>query len=364
MTEQERILCVLNRKNPDRTPWFADLSYLYNSMEINGTLSRKFKGKSGYFEFHKDLGAGICFYAPFPWSLSYQDNIQYTVQENKNERTTIYKTPLGDISSTEYYLPGTYSWAIKKYFINNINDLRIMTYIHEQTLYKKNYDNYLQIKNLWSDYGIAAAMPKISSAPLQKLLARWAGVENTVNILMDHSNEFDELLIRIDNSESPVFDILCESACEYVEFAENLSSEVTGATFFQKYNMPHYQKRNKQLHTAGKFTGIHIDGTLKPCLSMLTECGFDVAEAVTPFPIGDINISDLRKEAGKNLIIWGGLPGALFSPLYSEQQFKSHLAELLKVFPVGSGFILGVADQVPPDGLISRIKYVREVIGT
>ncbi len=96
---------------------------------------------------------------------------------------------------------------------------------------------------------------------------------------------------------------------------------------------------------------------------MLSDCGFDVAEAVTPYPLGDVKIKDLRKEAGKDLIIWGGLPGVMFSPLYSEQQFKSHLEELLETFPSGSGFILGVADQVPPDGLISRIKYVREIIG-
>ncbi len=362
MNERERIFCVLNKKKPDKTPWFADLSYLYNSMEVNGALSNKFKGEEGYLEFHKDIGAGICFYAPFPWASTYTDKIHLIVQENKNERISEYKTPLGSISCIEYYLSGTYSWAIKKHFVNTIEDLRIMTFIHEQTRYNQNYDNYLKIKNLWAHHGIATAMPKISSAPLQKLLARWAGVENTVNIYMDHSDEFETLLNKIDESEAAVFDILCGSTCEYVEFAENLSSEVTGATFFRKFNVPHYQKRNEQLHEAGKFTGIHIDGTLKPCLSMLSECGFDVAEAVTPFPLGDVKIKDLRKEAGKDLIIWGGLPGVLFSPLYTEEQFNSHLNELLEVFPPGSDFILGVADQVPPDGLISRIKHVRELI--
>jgi len=363
MNEQERILCVLNKKEPDKTPWFADLSYLYKSMEIKGTLSSKYVGEEGYLEFHKDLGAGICFYAPFPWSSSYTDKIQYNIQNKKNTRITEYVTALGSISCEERFLPETFSWAITKHYINSIDDLRIMTFIHENTIYSKNFTEFSRISNLWGNHGIAAAFPSISSAPLQKLLARWAGIENTVNIYMDHGDEFETLLNKIDIAESPIFDILCDSTCEYVEFAENLSSEVTGATFFQQFNMPHYQKRNKQLHDAGKFTGIHIDGTLKPCLSMLFKCGFDVAEAVTPFPIGDIHIKDLRKEAGEDLIIWGGLPGVLFSPLYPEGQFRAHLNELLEVFSPGSNFILGVADQVPPDGLLSRIKYVREVLG-
>jgi len=363
MTEKERLLTVLNKKKPDRTPWFADLSYLYSSMEARGTLKNKFKGDNGYLEFHKDLGAGICFYAPFLWVSTFSNKIQYSVRSGKNKRTTMYVTPLGNISCDERFLPETFSWAIKKHFVNSIEDLRVMTFIHKNTIYRENFADYLRIADLWGEYGIAAAFPAISSAPLQKLLARWAGIENTVNIFMDHSNEFTSLLSEIDKAESPVFNILCDSPCEYVEFAENLSSEITGASFFRQFNMPHYQKQNKKLHEAGKFTGIHIDGTLRPCLSMLSECGFDVAEAVTPYPMGDIAIKDLRKEAGKDLIIWGGLPGAMFSPLYTEEQFMSHLTEVLEVFTQESGFVLGVADQVPPDGLLSRIKIVRDMIG-
>ncbi|MCK5759211.1 MAG: hypothetical protein KAH14_08960 [Clostridiales bacterium] len=363
MYEHERILSVLNREKPDRTPWFADLSYLYSSMVSLGTLEDKYKGEIGYLEFHKYLGAGICFYAPYPWTSKYSAKIEYKVNQTDNKRLSLFSTPIGEISCEERYLPDTFSWAITSYFINTIEDLRVMNYVHKNILYSENYKEFQRISELWGDYGIAAAIPSISSAPLQKLLARWAGIENTVNLYMDYEDEFISILDEIDDSESTIFNILCSSPCEYVEFAENLSSEVTGASFFEKFNKPHYMKRNQQLHNAGKFTGIHIDGTLKPCFSMLSDCGFDVAEAVTPYPLGDIKIRDLRKEAGENLIIWGGLPGVMFSPLYSEQQFKSHLEELLETFPLGSGFVLGVADQVPPDGLISRIKYVREIIG-
>lgn len=362
MTEHDRILCVLKKEKPDKTPWFADLSYLYSSLDILGTLDNKYKGEAGYLEFHKDLGAGICFYAPFMWSQIYSDDITFEVKEKDGYRLSVFNTPEGSISCSEKYLPGTFSWAITNHYVNTIEDLSIMGYIHKNTGYIENFNEYSRISDLWGEYGIAAAFPAISSSPLQKLLARWSGIENTVNIYMDHRYEFETILSIIEESESGIFDILCKSPCEYVEFAENLSSEVTGLEFFQKFNMPHYKKRNRQLHEAGKFTGIHIDGTLKPCLSMLSECGFDCAEAVTPYPIGDVSIKDLRKEAGDNLILWGGLPGALFSPLYTEKQFKLHLDELLEIFPPGSGYILGVADQVPPDGLLSRVRMVREAI--
>lgn len=363
MTEKKRLLAVLKREVPDKTPWFADLSYLYESMKAKGTLLHEFDGKTGYLNFYKILGAGICFYAPFPWTFTYSGKIEFKTSTAGNVRISVFSTPKGEISCKERFLPETYSWAITKHYVESINDLRVMEFIHKNTFYKENYSEFLRTSDLWGEAGIATGMPAISSAPLQKLLARWAGVENTVEIFTEEPDEFESLLEEISKAENPIFDILCDSPCEYIEFAENLSSEVTGVPFFKKFNMPHYILQNKKLHSAGKFTGIHIDGTLKPCLSMLSECGFDAAEAVTPYPVGDVKIKDLRKEAGDKLIIWGGLPGALFSPLYSNDQFTSHLTELLEAFPLGSGFVLGVADQVPPDGLISRIKLVREIIG-
>jgi len=361
MNEHDRILCVLNKEGPDKIPWVADLSYLYESKKILGTLDKKYLGESGYLRFHNDLGAGICFYAPFPWKSCFTENVSCDVKVSNRVRKTVYATPVGIITSTEKYLPETFSWALTDHLVKTIDDLRVMEYIHRNTVYSRNYEEYDRISKLWGGAGIASAFPPISSAPLQKLIARWAGIENTVSILIDYPDESGSLLDAIDESQSVAFEILCESSCEYVEFAENLSSEVTGATLFKKYNMPHYIKRNRLLHEAGKYTGIHIDGTLKPCLSMLSDCGFDAAEAVTPMPIGDIPIENLRNEADGDIVIWGGLPGALFSPLYTDEQFHTHLIHVLEVFQSGSGYILGVADQVPPDGLISRVKMVREM---
>ena len=210
---------------------------------------------------------------------------------------------------------------------------------------------------------IAVAFPPVSASTVQKLFARWAGVENTVRIYADDMEEFDEIVERIQASEDEAFNILADSPAPVIEFAENLSSEITGKYFFEKYHQDYYQKRIKQLHAAGKYASIHIDGTLKGCLPLLEHAGFDAAEAVTPAPIGDIEIEDLRKWSGDRIVIWGGLPGALFSPLYSEEEFENHLERVFRTFPVGSRFVLGVADQVPPDGLISRVKRVREFIG-
>jgi uroporphyrinogen-III decarboxylase len=362
MTERERLLKVLKGEKSDSMPWYADLSYLYNSMEIRGTLEDKYKGEIGYLNFYKDLGAGICFYPPFVWNAHLDSRISFRELKDKDFHECVYDTPLGSIRSVQKYSSSTYSWAYQEHFVKNMNDLRVMLYIFQNTRYTENYKEFSRIDELWGEHGIATGIAPISVAPLQKLLARWAGVENTIDLYMDDPEEFEEILNRLQETEDEVFEILCDSPAVYVEFAENLSSEITGKTFFEKYNMPYYKKRIGQLHKAGKFVGIHIDGTLSSCLPLLEPCGFDVAEAVTPFPVGDIKLEDLRKTAGDNIVIWGGLPGALFSPSYSDELFREHLANVINVFQNDTRFVMGVADQVPPDGLEDRIKLVREMV--
>lgn len=362
MTERERLLQVLKGDKPDRMPWYADLSYLYNSMIARGIMEDKYLNDEGYLQFYKDMGAGICFYPPFPWSSRYSDSIKYAEIEEDGIRTFNYNTPKGSIRSVQKYSYSTYTWAYTEHFIKDINDLRVMLYIFENTKYTENYNAFDRIARLWGENGLATAIPPISVSPLQKLLARWAGVEKTVEIYMDHMDEFEEILDSIQKSENEVFEIISESSANYVEFAENISSEITGRTFFEKFNMPCYKKRIQQLHNNGKFVGIHIDGTLSSCLPLLGPCGFDVAEAVTPSPIGDVEVENLRKIAGKDIVIWGGIPGALFSPRYSDAEFENHVVKVIRIFSGDSRFVLGVADQVPPDGLIERVRKVKELV--
>ena len=362
MNERERVLAVLGGKIPDKIPWFADLSYLYDSMKTRGILEDRYNGDEGYVRFHKDLGAGLCFYAPFLWKIEYAGGIKYYESETDGVKTFIFNTPEGNIRSEQKYLPTTYTWAYTEHFVKDIKDLYIMLYIFENIKYIENYKDFNKIDMLWGDAGIPVGLAPISVSPIQKLLTRWAGIENTLCIFMDNRDEFEEIIGRLKSSEDEVFEILKRSPARLIEFPENLSSEITGKTFFEKYSFDYYRKRINQLHDAGKYVSIHIDGTLKGCLPLLEKAGFDVAEAVTPAPVGDIEVENLRNTAGDKIILWGGLPGALFSPIYSESLFEEHLKNVLSTLSTDSRFVMGVADQVPPDGLISRVKKVRDMI--
>ena len=61
-------------------------------------------------------------------------------------------------------------------------------------------------------------------------------------------------------------------------------------------------------------------------------------------------------------VVVGGLPGVFFSPQYTKEHFEGFVRQALSAFPRGRGFVLGVADQVPPDGEFERMCSVRDIL--
>lgn len=362
MNERQRLLHALRREPTDRLPWYADLSWFYSSMQERGTLESRFQGEEGYLRFHQEAGAGIYLYAPLVFKEQYENGYSFASETKSGVRTEFWHTPERTLRSVWKHLPQTNTFACVEHFVKSIEDFAAMAGICENTRYEENFQEFSRLDRLWGDDGLAFSIAPISVSPLQSLLARWAGVEQTVELCYDEEEEMEELIGRIQRAQDPVFDLLCEAPGPIVEFAENLSGEVTGKTLFERWNLPYYKQRTAQLHRAGKLVGIHNDGTLSPCFQMLETCGFDFIEAVTPAPVGDIPLEKLRENAGQQVVIFGGLPGALFSPVYSDKDFEEHLEKAIRQFS-RPGYVLGVADQVPPDGIWERVTAVRERLG-
>jgi hypothetical protein len=362
MDDRGKLMAVLRGEGGGRLPWFADLSYLYGSLQARGALDERFRGDEGYVRFHRELGAGICFYAPWLWTERHDGTVTESVAEQDGIRTTTVRTTRGGVRQVERYLPRSYTWGIVEHFVKETGDLRILLDACEHRTVQPSYEEYRRTAELWADTGCAVGLAPICGAPLQRLLTRWAGPVATMELYADHREELEAMMKALEEFDDPIFDIIRASPCTVVEFPENLSAEVTGRRFFETYNAPLYARRNAALHRAGKKTSIHNDGSLRGTFDLLGPVGFDVIEAVTPAPVGDIPLEELRRAAGPGVVLWGGLPGALFSPCYSDEQFESHLQAAVRCFRNDGRCVLGVADQVPPDGLLERVRRVREVV--
>ncbi len=112
---------------------------------------------------------------------------------------------------------------------------------------------------------------------------------------------------------------------------------------------------------AGIQVSVHLDGTVRGLLPKLAAVGIDAIEALTPQPVGDLPVEAMRGVAGSDsVILWGGVPGAMFAPPYTRDDMKTYVLKVLKCWS-GQPFVLGVADQVLPDGDISMVRKIGEL---
>lgn len=365
MTERERLLTVLRGGTPDRTPWYGDLSWWYAAHRCRGTLPEPLDSpEEGYLALHRSSGVGIYLYAPMLWREEYDDTVRVQTRHEGRHLITVVETPVGTVRSVQEELPDSQTHAYREHFVKGKADLPVLRYMATHRCIVPNVGSFEECDRLWGDAGLAVVLAPICAAPLQSFLTRLAGVETTVELLYSENtrDELVETFHVLEEADDPIFQLLAAGPGVVVEFPENLSAEVTGARLIREFLMPYWARRIEQLHAAGKYVGIHNDGTLRGSLNLLIQAGFDFVESVTPAPVGDMSMEEMRKVADGRIVLWGGLPGAVFSPQYSEETFVGTVNAALDAFPDRSGFVLGVADQVPPDAPYERICRVRELV--
>jgi uroporphyrinogen-III decarboxylase len=236
-----------------------------------------------------------------------------------------------------------------------------MKFIYENTRFEPDYDFARTRLQQVGDQGVVLCyLPK---SPFMHLLALEAGIMSVTLTALTLPDEFQDLLQTMKRAFDQAAQLAVDSPAEVLMIPENLSSEMVGPDFFNLYMYDYQKEWVDKIRNAGKYSYIHIDGTLAGLLRQEASVGFSVLEALTPYPVGDLKIEELADYSGDSgSILWGGIPGVYFTASVPEEEFDRHIKQVLSVMTREPRYVLGVADQVPPDGLESRIRRVRELV--
>lgn len=360
MTPRERVLTILRGGQPDQVPWFGDLDYWANSLIKRGLKPNNFISSDDYIQWHRDLGVGFYLQGYFPFKQIY-NNCEVKEWNEGYRRYTEIITPLGSVRECWEYIPTSFSEGPVEHFMKTEQDIPVMKFIYENISYEADYGMAWKRKQQVGDQGIVLCyLPK---SPFMHLMALEAGVMAVTLSAFNQPEEFQDLLDTMKKAFDQAARIAVDSPAEVLMIPENLSSEMVGPDFFYKYMVDYQKEWTNKIHQAGKHSFIHIDGTLGGLLRQEAAAGFTVLEALTPHPVGDLGFEELAKVAGDSTsILWGGLPGVYFTSSVSEEEFERHVKHVLSVMVTHPRYVLGVADQVPPDGMESRVKKVAGLV--
>ena len=360
MTHRERILAILKGEQPDQVPWFGDLDYWANSLIKRKIKPEGFIHSDDYIKWHRELGVGFYLQGYFPYREIY-NNCEVNIWNEGNRKYREISSPIGSVRDCWEYIPNSYTEGPTEHFLKTEADLPIMKFIYENIEYEPVYDLGFKRKEQVGDMGIVLCyLPK---SPFMHLVALEAGIMAVTMIAMTHPDEFSDLLKTMKSTFDKAAQIAVDSPAEVLMIPENLSSEMVGPDFFEMYMREYQEEWIEKIHNAGKYSFIHIDGTLRGLLREEASTGFTVLEALTPKPVGDVEFKDIAGIVDNpKTIIWGGIPGVYFTEIVSDEEFDRHIKEVLEVMKKEPRYVLGVADQVPPDGLERRVKRVRELV--
>lgn len=354
MSFRERLLTGLRGGRTDTFGWFSDLTYWRHARQADGNYPPEYEGEEGFVALHRDYHVGYFLGYATVWNTAL-DNVTVENATRDGLTTTRWITPVGEIWGQTKYLPETYSGAPVRWPVRSLDDLRVLRYIAEAMRTEPDHSRFLALRDLCGDQGYPTVLPPRS--PVSQMLAQWTGATGLVYLDADAPDDLTVTLDALGKAADGAYAAIEQSETPFTELPDNLSGEVV-TPLFRKYQSDYYLARIERLHAAGKLVGTHLDGTIRGILPLLVQTGLDYIESITPAPVGDVPVEELRDLAGPDVVLFGMMPGAMFAPQFPRDQVRRHFDRIVEHHWEHGHMILGSADQIPPDGDMNLVREV------
>jgi hypothetical protein len=123
--------------------------------------------------------------------------------------------------------------------------------------------------------------------------------------------------------------------------------------------MPEYTKLTARLAGTGKTLAVHMDGRLKALVREIGEAEFDIVEAMTPPPMGDLSIREAR-EHWPDKALWINFTSSMhIQPL---GVIEAHTRSLVEQAGGKRGFAISVTEDAPVEALEKSLAIISRVL--
>jgi len=293
-----------------------------------------------------------------PVETSYDPEVKIREHFGETEGLRIYETPYGELEE-KFKMTIDQEWRQVTHPAKSAADLKALRWLLLRLRYRFSAEKYQAGLDFVGERGVAQFW--VPKSPYQALAQVWMKLQDLIYALADEPAEVEETMKAIDESYDPLYEQICGAGLvQILNVGENLHEALFSHRYFEKYYLPWYARRMGQLHAAGIFSHLHLDGYFHSLLKYLKDLPFDGLEALTPTPQGDVPLEQIREAIGDKILL-DGIPAVLFMDTYSREELLAYAEKVMKLF--APRLILGVSDEVP-EGLgeeaILRLELVAE----
>ncbi len=343
MTNRQRMMAVYRNQLPDQVPVGIYTRYL-----PRGAAEREARA----------LGVGVIDYHPVstmlapPWHTypgflsevrGAEFEIQFSWRDGELIETRTYRTPVGTLTERLRQDPSYGSDWVEKHYISSPEDYKVMQYLVENTVLRRNEEGFLAKQENLGEDGVV--LGRVDRSPFQKLMAELAGPEQFLVDLAITPEPVISLLEAMEARMDEIFEIACESQAEVIWQPENISCDLTSPKYYEKYCLPHYAKHGAQLRAKGKTYVVHMDGRVRAIRDLVARSTIDCIESLSFTEIGgDLPFSEARA-AWPGKVILPNFPASL--ALESEEKIFSFFQAFRKEVGPEKPFMIQVSEDIP-----------------
>ncbi len=362
MKPNERVRAVYRGEKPDQVPLMLDLSHWYKKNHgVAFDLGGFTDVEAGLVELHQRIGAVAYVEMGGFYDLSTDDpEIELKSETRDGIFRTHIRTPVGELHEERVFNPTSYSYGIRKHLLTSPDDFPVVEFLMERLQCRPNWARYHRWREALGELAFPYAQLPYSGSGY--LISRHFGVEKTIYAMLDHPGKVQRLVEAINRCNLRILESILDGPFETLLISDNYDSNVQTKSFFDTYVRDYYAEVARRLHAHGKYLAIHVDGESRGILHRLSECGVDCADALTPSPMFAHTPEQMRKEAGPELILSGGIPATLFEPRTSDAQFEESVKRWLDTRLHSPRLIMAAGDQVPIDATFERIALLPHLV--
>lgn len=360
MTRKQLNLEIFEGK-ADRVLWQPRLETWIYYHRAKGTLPERFSNLT-HLEIYDSLGCSIRYGAHAGleyYYTCYVETFERRIDENHTELVT--KTEKGILKTVFQVVPGGMGYGdnkrIVEFPVKTVEDLKIITHLIKHL-------NVVAVPELFkqaADNVGKRAEPTVflQSTGFTDLIKRHAGLLNTYYLLNDHVVEFEEYIEVCNERDIRVTQEAMKLPCKIFNLGDHVTNEFTPPPILKKYVIPRWRKISEIIKKHNRFVHSHWDGNSRLILPYLKESGLDGVEALTPAPMCDMSLEEI-KEATRNMVVLDLIPAIFFLPSFPLKELLSFTERVIEMFM--PRLILGVSDEISPPGEIERIEAISELI--
>ncbi|MDR2946880.1 MAG: corrinoid protein [Candidatus Adiutrix sp.] len=383
-TIKERILAAARGEMVDVLPYVPRIDLWYNANKRAGTLPPEHRDRdlagicrAEGWGIHSLVpiflrngqqphrGLGLYNLPEQPFTMEFGPDVDIETQIDGDFTTTIYRTSKGEVRTRTMYseemrVSGASITWVAEHVLKTPADYEVVAHIFENLVMKPNYEQFREwADNEIGDHGIAAAFASLASSPVHHIQKEFLDATDFYYHYSDHADAMARLAEGVSHYYEQAFKLILESPAKAVLWGANFDDMITYPSYFQKEIQPWLRKVGPKFLERGMATIAHCDGENFGLMDLLPDSGFQVAEAVCPWPMTKVKIQEYYQKWHGRLTIFGGVPSnLLLDDLCTDADFNGYLDGLFRDLTPGDGLIVGIADTTPPQANWDRLRRI------